>query len=60
MGFGAYSEFFTITADSVPTFAFKPSNTSVSPTTMTFEWEAITDFAHSGGDPVIYYEMEWD
>jgi hypothetical protein len=60
VGFGAFSTEFTIVADSVPTFAYMPTNTSVSPTTMTFVWQEITSLTHTGGDPVVYYEMEYD
>lgn len=60
VGYGSYSDDFFVTADSVPTFAYQPTNTSVSPTTMTFTWQGISTFAHTGGDPAVYYEMECD
>ena len=60
VGYGTYSDEFFVTADSVPTFAYQPTNTSVSPTTMTFTWLGISTFEHTGGDPAVYYEMECD
>ena len=27
---------------------------------MTFTWEEISTFEHTGGDPAVYYEMECD
>jgi hypothetical protein len=60
VGYGSCSDDLFVTADSVPTFAYQLTNTSVSPTTMTFTWEGISTFEHTGGDPAIYYEMECD
>ena len=61
MGLGVESSEYLVTTDSVPIFASTPFNTSiVEPKKIELMWPSVTNFAQTGGDPVISYQLEFD
>ena len=60
MGFGEYSAAVTVLADKVPQFMNMPLATSITPSAITLQWTDLTLATHTGGDPVIFYELEWE
>jgi len=37
-----------------------PLAISITPTSVTLQWTDITLATHTGGDPIIFYELEWE
>jgi hypothetical protein len=61
VGFGAFSDETVVIADSVPTFmnTGTAAATEVLPKSMKITWNGISSVEDTGGDPVIYYELQW-
>ena len=62
VGFGAYSAETVVVADSVPHFMNTPKIVSlndINPKSIRLTWDGITTDAETGGDPAIYYELQW-
>jgi hypothetical protein len=61
---GVPSEVLTVEADKVPQFMYTPtvdiSADKIKPKSIEMTWQSISDWVHTGGDDVIYYEVEWD
>ena len=51
-----------VVADSVPLFMNPPNVVpiaDISPNSIKLTWNGISAIAETGGDPVIYYELQW-
>jgi hypothetical protein len=62
VGLGAYSVESVLLADSAPEFMNAPSvalPSDITPKSIKLYWNPITSNAHTGRDPVIYYELQW-
>jgi len=61
---GVPSEVLTINADSVPLYMNTPNvdylGNKINPKWIELTWAGISDWEHTGGDNVVYYEVEWD
>lgn len=61
VGFGAYSEVFTVQADKVPQFMYTPivdiPSDKIKPRSIELTWSGINDWSQTGGDDVIYYQV---
>jgi hypothetical protein len=62
VGLGAFSVESVLLADSAPEFMNAPSvavSSDITPKSIKLYWNPITSNAHTGRDPVIYYELQW-
>ena len=66
VGFGLYSDVLTIKADSVPLFMNIPEvnylANDINPNWIRVTWKPLisTEWDKTGGDPAVYYGLEWD
>jgi len=60
---GVPSSVLTVQADSVPLFMNIPkidyTGNKINPTWIGVTWDGISDWSETGGDDVIYYQLEW-
>jgi hypothetical protein len=53
-----------VTADSIPLYMNTPKvdylANHINPNWIFLTWEGITLWEHTGGDDIIYYELQWD
>ena len=59
MGFGAYSTEILVTTDNTPTRVNTPTNTQTDYNKIYLSWNPITSAVDTGGDPVIYYYVDF-
>jgi hypothetical protein len=66
VGIGLFSDILTIQADKVPQFMNIPKvdylANHINPTWIYLTWDTLidTEWDKTGGDPAIYYELQWD
>jgi hypothetical protein len=66
VGIGLFSDILTIQADKVPQFMNIPKvnylGNHINPTWIYLTWDPLIDseWDKTGGDPAIYYELQWD
>jgi hypothetical protein len=66
VGFGLFSEILDVEADKVPQFMNIPKvkylANHINPTWIFVTWEPLidTEWSKTGGDPGIYYELQWN
>lgn len=49
-------------SDTAPKFMYPPAvaATDITPTTIKIKWSSIVSDAQTGGDPAIFYDLQWD
>ena len=66
VGLGLFSEALDVNADKVPQYMNKPQvnfdGNHINPTWIYLTWQPLidTEIGNTGGDPAIYYELQWD
>ncbi len=66
MGIGLFSEVLDVQADKVPQFMNIPKvdylANDINPHWIKITWEPLidTEWNNTGGDPAVYYGLEWD
>lgn len=58
-GSGPASDVTQIKSDSVPSGMGPLTAGTINPTNMTFSWDELTDTVKTGGDPIIFYSVEY-
>ena len=59
IGYGNYSNNLVITTDGPPTRMNIPTASSITPKQVTMIWTAITSSVDTGGDAIIYYQLNF-
>lgn len=58
---GVYSDSLIVETDNAPVTMYTPyDDPSSTATSLLVAWLPITDPEDTGGDPIIYYQLEWD
>ena len=64
VGLGAFSEVLKVQSDSVPLYMNRPfvdtALNHVNPRWIYLTWQGISLWNETGGDSIIYYQVEWD